>query len=126
MTRLAQLRSTLDAGPVPGPWYATHNPDWPNGKARIDTQLGENWGKFGELAMICNSQTADYIAACDPQTVSLLLQERDRLAQELENLILAAQARDNSTGDPMSMIYNKARLGEAARQASEYLRGVSQ
>lgn len=47
--------------------------------------------------------------------------DTSRLAEALERLVLAAQCRDNSTGDQIRLIETRAELSAAAKNAEEAL-----
>ena len=44
-------RDVLDGigGYVPGPWYATRHPYWPNAMVRVSTRPGDSWSNFGQI-----------------------------------------------------------------------------
>ena len=82
--RYQKIRDALAMGPTPGPWtaksYAAPRAD--NG------DIGITYGK-GRLVAVaysnrCTRGNASLIAACDPDTIRELLDERDALAAEVE------------------------------------------
>ena len=70
--RYERIRAALAMGPTPGPWVQDGD-----GVSAADEDVA--------VAMCCPSDAeAAFIAACDPDTIRALLEERDRLAAALE------------------------------------------
>ena len=89
--RYEKIRKALEMGPTPGEWY------WSDAYPTQDGR--ETWsligdGGFGILScdgdenspQSVNAATAELIAACDPDTIRALLEERDALREALKVL----------------------------------------
>ena len=84
--RYENIRLALAMEPMPGPWL--HDGD---GVTADDEDVA--------VAMCCPSEAeAAYIAACDPDTIRALLEERDALAAENAMLREASLLRDQEGG----------------------------
>lgn len=90
--RYERIRKALAMGPTPGEWY------WSDAYPTQDGR--ETWsligdGGFGILScdgdenspQSVNAATAELIAACDPDTIRALLEERDALREALKVLV---------------------------------------
>lgn len=97
--RYEKIRKALTMGPTPGPWEMSYDkgstrdivasPDpLPICMVRGVTYVGIEQYRAN----------AHFIAACDPDTIRTLLEERDALATELE-AIRAARTADRSDSD---------------------------
>lgn len=116
-----KIRAALAMGPTPGPWDVSYV----EGSAiDVITQTGKTvcmmrgiayFGKGQYLANGC------FIAACDPDTIRALLDERDGLAAENEMLRAALQAIVNEVSAGLvpysSDSYLPVHLVEQARAA---------
>src|SRR5690606_29874927 len=80
--RYERIRAALEMGPTPGPW----SPSYDKGSTRdIFTEQGKlpvcmvRWVTYvGQEQYLANGH---FIAACDPDTIRELLEERDELAK---------------------------------------------
>lgn len=92
--RYERIRAALAMGPTPGEWY------WSDAYPTQDGR--ETWsligdGGFGILScdgeenspQSVNTAAAELIAACDPDTIRALLEERDALKAENDRLSAA-------------------------------------
>lgn len=114
------LRTALKAGPTPGPWRQhTYRIGLQTGHAGISSPthclfaqvVNEiHWDKVIEP----DPANANYITACDPDTISALLQERDGL--------LAQHGRDSAELRRLCQERDNARK-EAEHWKAKYLNG---
>jgi len=80
--RYARIRKALAMGPTPGPWLVVAIVSaWPD--------IGYGSVTTTDDTIICDLRDRPYadahlIAACDPDTIRALLEERDQLAAALE------------------------------------------
>lgn len=88
--RYQKIRDALAMGPTPGPWKWWEHEDW--GDCRVNPRDG------GLLIAKCDVRNpfdpeqranAALIAACDPDTIRELLEERDALAAKVASYELA-------------------------------------
>lgn len=86
--RYERIRAALAMGPTPGPWRQGGNGQAPWGHQVIAWVDNEPY-----VILNCNQHIYDdakrnaaYIAACDPDTIRALLEERDALRVENEQL----------------------------------------
>ena len=94
--RYEKIRKALTMGPTPGPWRVA-------GITSVVSGMGYYSVATNDDTIICDlrdrpSGDAHYIAACDPDTIRMLLEERDALAAELE-AIRATHPTDRSESD---------------------------
>ena len=96
--RYERIRAALAMGPTPGPWFEVHHEDgrWTDIYQRSNRYAtpvvyvpplsvhDENgvWKKNKDET----AANAKHVAACDPDTIRALLEERDALAAEVERL----------------------------------------
>ena len=79
MTDYAELRSALDVGPTPGPWF-------------VHGSQGYAVATVGKIRIVADEfhikirpeDDATYIAAANPEVIRALLAERDAFADVLE------------------------------------------
>jgi len=84
--RYERIRSALAMGPTPGEWYWSDAYRTPDGR-KTWSLIGD--GGFGILScdgeenspQSVNVAAAELIAACDPDTIRALLEERDELTK---------------------------------------------
>lgn len=82
--RYQEIRKALEMGPTPGPWVAGKNSMAVN--FRFVTDRG------GDIVAYCDRSkneamaNASFIAACEPDTIRRLLEERDALREALEDI----------------------------------------
>ena len=89
--RYEKIRKALEMGPTPGEWYWSDAYPTQDGR-KTWSLIGD--GGFGILScdgdenspQSVNFAAAELIAACDPDTIRALLDERDALAAEVERL----------------------------------------
>ena len=84
--RYENIRKALAMGPTPGPWDGDDNSVsrlWSNGTAGVREYIALPDGAEGSAP---NPADMHWIAACDPDTIWALLEERDALAAENERL----------------------------------------
>jgi hypothetical protein len=89
--RYEKIRKALEMEPTPGEWYWSDEYFTPDGR-KTWSLLGD--GGFGILScdgeenspQSVNAAAAELIAACDPDTIRELLDERDALRAEVERL----------------------------------------
>ena len=76
-------RDVLDGigGYVPGPWYATRHPYWPNAMVRVSTRPGDSWSNFGQICYATPAE-AELIARA-PE----LVEEIRELRVALEHMV---------------------------------------
>lgn len=74
---MSDLRKLAEAA-TPGPWD--------------HADLGAVWGAGGWVLTDASEDDGKFIAACDPQTVIALLDERDRLRAALERIAAGTPA----------------------------------
>lgn len=87
--RYERIRSALAMGPTPGEWYWSDAYPAQDGR-KTWSLIGD--GGFGILScdgeenspQSVNAAAAELIAACDPDTIQALIEERDQLAAALE------------------------------------------
>src|SRR5690606_17882028 len=85
--RYERIRKALEMGPTPGPW----EPSYDKGSTRdIFTEQGKlpvcmvrGITYVGQEQYLANGH---FIAACDPDTIRALLDERDALREALEDI----------------------------------------
>jgi hypothetical protein len=101
--RYEKIRQALAMGPTPGPWYwigdsLTHrqfNIYAINGTDKhIATVNDLPVEKLWALDQVESEATAKLIAACDPDTIRALLDERDALRKALARLITWTPSAD--------------------------------
>lgn len=109
--RYEKIRKALTMGPPAGPWRCEHETggghdcwmiysgDWPKSGGIVGyyTHTGPRHIPYVRHNLEAVA-IAHYIAACDPDTIRTLLEERDALAAELE-AIRAAHPTDRSESD---------------------------
>ena len=108
--RYEEIRKALAMGPTPGEWYWTDAYPTQDGR-KTWSLIGD--GGFGILScdgeenspQSVNAAAAELIAACDPDTIRALLEERDTLLDALSE----AQMHIAAIGYPASPdgAYNK-------------------
>jgi K+/H+ antiporter YhaU regulatory subunit KhtT len=103
--RYQEIRRALAMGPTPGPWEVINKTDvfTPLGArnaAGVEAAANDGWhiadcdtgpsfteeGKEEKISYEEKRANAGFIAACDPDTIRALLDERDALAAEVERL----------------------------------------
>lgn len=93
--RYQKIREALAMGPTPGPWKWWEDEDF--GDCRVNPRDG------GLLIAKCDVRNpfdpeqranAALIAACDPDTIRALLEERDALREALKELITWVPSAD--------------------------------
>jgi hypothetical protein len=103
--RYERIRAALAMGPTPGPWEVINGTDvfTPLGArnaAGVEAAVDAGWhvadcdmgssfteeGKEEKISYEEKRANAGFIAACDPDTIRALLDERDALAAEVERL----------------------------------------
>lgn len=92
--RYQEIRDALAMGPTPGPWDVA-------GITSVGSDVGYYSVTTTDDTIICDLRArpagdAHFIAACDPDTIRALLEERDALAAEL------AAIRTGGRGGPAS------------------------
>ena len=90
--RYEKIRTALEMGPTPGEWYWSDAYPTQDGR-KTWSLIGD--GGFGILScdgdenspQSVNLADAELIAACDPDTIRALLEERDALREALKVLV---------------------------------------
>ena len=90
--RYEKIRTALEMGPTPGEWYWSDAYPTQDGR-KTWSLIGD--GGFGILScdgdenspQSVNVADAELIAACDPDTIRALLEERDALREALKVLV---------------------------------------
>lgn len=119
--RYAKIREVLDMNPTPGPWdgdgYSVSRL-WSNGTAHLREYIA-----LPDTTDDHEPNPADmrFIAACDPDTLRELLDERDALAAENKKL--------RETGDPafihaLDTLAERDREIEELKEALEHVTGL--
>src|SRR5690606_18902416 len=103
--RYQEIRDALAMGPTPGPWRVA-------GITSVGSGLGYYSVATNDDTIICDlrdrpSGDAHYIAACDPDTIRMLLEERDALAAEVE----AIRRLTPTHGAPEGYVWREAHGG---------------
>lgn len=68
LRELVERLERLAEKATPGPWKVQDDFDWAFAAAKDDAPIGECYGKTAKRAQ----RNADFIAACDPQTILTL------------------------------------------------------
>lgn len=85
--RYQEIRAALALGPTPGPWVQDGD-----GVTADDEDVA--------VAMCCPSDAeAAFIAACDPDTIRALLEERDALAKDAARYAIARRMSPQQWAD---------------------------
>ena len=127
--RYENIRKALEMGPTPGEWYWSDAYPTQDGR-KTWSLIGD--GGFGILScdgdenspQSVNVTDAELIAACDPDTIRALLEERDALREALKVLVNWTPSADTYRRlgfDPETPM----RAHEAAKAALAYQRGNS-
>lgn len=81
----------------------------------------EMWAAAGDAVVALKSQHHDAISEAVYKAMLTAAPDVANLVEALERLVLAAQCRDNSTGDQIRLIETRAELSAAAKNAEEVL-----
>lgn len=93
--RYVKIRKALEMGPTPGPWVQDGD-----GVSAADEDVA--------VAMCCPSDAeAAFIAACDPDTIQALLEERDGLTAENARLREALHVVSECGGPCKVILYDE-------------------
>ena len=83
--RYERIRLALAMGPTPGPWIVTH--ELRECDETVCDLVNGTWIVTAPGVKLAHWEyDAAHIAACDPDTIRALLDERDALAAEVERL----------------------------------------
>ncbi|HEX7039622.1 MAG TPA: hypothetical protein VF202_05885 [Trueperaceae bacterium] len=109
--RYEKIRKALTMGPTAGPWRCEHETggghdcwmiysgDWPKSGGIVGYYTHTGPRHIPHVRPNIEAVAiAHHIAACDPDTIRMLLEERDALAAELE-AIRATHPTDRSESD---------------------------
>lgn len=114
--RYQEIRQALAMGPTPGPWAAGKNSMAVNFRFVTD--------RDGDVIAYCDkskgeaSANSSFIAACEPDTIRRLLEERDALREALEDIRSRSSMNLAMHPDPFELT---ARLGDIYQIAAAAL-----
>jgi hypothetical protein len=121
--RYEKIRKALEMGPTPGPWAACRTN---SGTFVKSTRLA---GYFVEVRHCRAAQNVDadahLIAACDPDTIRELLDERDALAAKVERLRADRDSWEQQASDRVADWHAEHLRAERLAEALEDIRSRS-
>lgn len=107
---LAEVRAAIEAGPTQGPW---HSPGIGEIHAEDHRSVADVLFPADEdqaEQYVGNQKDADYIAACNPENIALILADRDAMEKRNQELLAVLvetfrclQAAEDYDGNPITI-----------------------